>query len=158
MNVEKLPDLQAARIQVQDYDTSQMISYLLNNLRTAAVILFENIFRNFLSPSSYVDRNAYWSLFLYTLATNMSYTLLHLMFPPVIYLRRGDPLNHATKLYLVYIFFVLIAITSGISFFQGDRLIVVAIPLWLTVYLYSISSIRSLDQQIVTKQQPIISS
>jgi hypothetical protein len=64
------------------------------------------------------------------------YLVIHFLFLPfialIILVKRGAL---ALKVSFLYLFFMLIIISSGISFDEGDRLTVTALPLWLAVYL-----------------------
>jgi hypothetical protein len=148
MRVEGLPDLEDARRAVSDYPTPRMITYLGQAPLTASLVFGENMAINFLSRSNLVERSRHYYLFLYSAATNFVYSLAHLLFLPAVWRAlRAGPLERRLQLGLPYLFFILVAVSSGLSFFQGDRLIIVAMPFWAIVYaqLVFVTTLRKGD-------------
>lgn len=68
---------------------------------------------------------------------NNLYMLLHVLFGiGIVFVMKSKSMKSCVKknILVLYAFSSVIILTSGISFWQGDRLVVTALPLWLTAY------------------------
>jgi hypothetical protein len=136
MQVEKLPTIEAARQQVIDYDDKQIRHYLYEHPRQSATVFVETVVRNMVSGSNFIDRTKYYNFFLFTVFTNLIYFCIHIILLPVTIRTMLFEKGVNLQVGFSYIFFLLILFGAGFSFFQGDRLIVTSLPLWLITYAY----------------------
>lgn len=140
--------LDDARQAIASYDSTQTLTYLVQNGTSALAFFLQNLFENLTGASDYISY--YPKPYLFTRVTNIVYLIIHSVFLPALiylFLTKTHPLTLTIK--LIYIFSTLILLTSGISFNEGDRLVMTALPLWVVVYalvLFSFST-RNEDER-----------
>lgn len=141
--------LDDARQAIANYDSAQTLTYLIQNGTSSSAFFLQNLIENVTGASDYISY--YPKPYLFTRATNIVYLIVHIAFLPAItylFLTKTNPLILAIK--LIYIFSTLILLTSGISFNEGDRLVMTALPLWVVVYtlvLFFFFDSRHKDEQ-----------
>jgi len=125
-------DLVAARNIVGAWSDRQAVSYLLQHRGVALSTLVSNFHRNMTSGSNFVDASQQPVLAALIRSTNRTWLKVHAVFVPVVLLalwRRRD-----VRLVLLYVFAGLVAAIPTLIVDQGDRYIVVALPLWVAAY------------------------
>jgi hypothetical protein len=138
--VEKVPDRQSARILVRNYNDTQMVAYLYRNTFAALKTFAYNVIKNVRTTSNFIDAEKYPGLLRFNLGTNLFYSYLHIIFlPVVVYALRVRNRSFAFKCGFLYLFSLVMLIVSGFSYYQGDRLTIAALPLWLVAYLWAAS-------------------
>lgn len=129
-NVISLDD---ARQAIANYDSTQTLTFLLQNGTYTSAFFLQNLIENVTGASDYISY--YPKPYLFTRVTNIVYLIVQIVFLPAIiylFLTKTNPLTLVIK--LLYIFSALIILTSGISFNEGDRLVMTAPPLWVVAY------------------------
>ncbi len=129
---------------IKDWDTRQQLDYLWQHKHGTMLA-----FRNHL-----VDSNL-WTGSFFTLgegnrmdgfatAVNAFAAYLHLFMLPLVFYYLLSPRYAGNKsaIALLYLCFVIQWLTSGISTGQEDRLMMTAIPLWITAYLLVLSGFQ----------------
>lgn len=127
--------LDDARSAVKDYDTIRMVKYLIEDPVASSSVFFQNLGENMTGASDYISY--YDKPYIFTRITSIVYLFVQILFlPMMIYLFlfwvRKVPL--LLPIMLMYFFSFLIIFTSGISFNEGDRLVIGALPLWIVIY------------------------
>lgn len=121
-------------VTVKQYQGLEVATYVLKTFPTSAWVFFENVFwQNLLNASSFTRNSALLTRF--SEIMNWFYCLLHLLFLPLVVrtlMRRLGEFR--LKLIVLYSSFGLMVLATGISFWQGDRLIAPSLPLWLGAY------------------------
>lgn len=147
--------LTEAREEAQKFSKQETISYMFRNLPTYTIIYFQNLKNNINSASlsnQMFDNSGNSFFSRYMLIMNKIYSLLHLIFLlpvliGVIYTFRKKEWNYFILFAVLssltyYIFFA-----TAISFWQGDRLVIPALPLFIFLYIviskYFFEKIRS---------------
>jgi len=126
-----------ARSKTHNSDYWKLFKYFYKHPYHASVAYLQNvIIENMLVPSHFAG-----DLMDFTRKTNTFFFYLHfIFFPLLIYTLFAARNDLSFKMVFLYVFFMLIIITAGISFWQGDRLTIVSLPLWLIVYTYVLNS------------------
>lgn len=152
--IEHIP-YQEARVRALELRNSgQVKDYVLNHKWLYVRVFFENVRDNisaeplyFSTPEGY----EHWDLYKFMKKVNFSYYVLHIVF---LFLnvfcwmllwvknQREDLWNSLALALLSY----LIILSSGLSFWQGDRLIIFGLTLWLILYT---STIRYIYRGII---------
>ena len=126
-----------ARSKIHNSDYWKLFKYFYKHPYHASVVFLQNvIIENMLVPSHFAG-----DLMDFTRKTNTIFYYLHfIFFPLLIYTLFAARNDLSFKMVFLYGFFMLIIFSSGISFWQGDRLTIVSLPLWLIVYSYVLNS------------------
>lgn len=125
--------LDDARRAVADYDTIRTMAYLLQNGTSSLSFYLQNSWENITAASDYIDY--YPKPYIFTRITNVVYLIVQIAWlPAIISLFRNKTDSFALPIKLLYIFSLFIILTSGISFNEGDRLVMTALPLWVVIY------------------------
>lgn len=124
-----LPD---ARNAVKDYDALRSAVYLLQEPVSTAHAYLQNLIENLTGACEVLA--FYPKPYLFTRLTSIAYLIAQIIFLPVIgrVFSRKEPLARAIQ--WLYFFSCLVIFTSGISFNEGDRLVLGAVPLWVAIY------------------------
>ena len=141
--------IKEARTQINPMNRHDMLTYVATHFPNALklwaeTILYDNLktrsdFTNFPFPHPF--------LFRYMEIVNASYFYCHaVMILPVIFTvllsikrRRYDILE---MLFSLLCPILLVILTSGLTFFQGDRIVLPILPLWLALYLFVLSKLN----------------
>ena len=130
-------DLVVIKTAIAKMQEGEMIRSVLSQPVRALNIYEDILGLNLRSGSSLMDGEKYPELVAWSINTNLFYLRLHelMMFvlPIILILLRKKKEVLFISL-LLFIPLLLIFSTSGISFWQGDRLILPALPLWITLY------------------------
>jgi len=128
-------DLVSTNRIIEKMDNDRLFSYTIRHLPSIIKIYFRSLINwNMLEGSNFTkDR----SMFLYSRVTNYVYFIIHMvagLYSVIIFrfAKLGNEMKY--KYTILYLFFLTILLSSGISFWQGDRLVVTSIPLWVTAY------------------------
>ena len=132
--------LAEARKHTKDFDRKEIFEYLLthhqSSLRTYLITLKENV----AAESNFINRpDTHSRLFRYMKLTNEGYLFLHiLMLPPSILVlmtlfKRRNWADLEMVIFLMYSGLIIV-LTSGITFSQGDRIVLPSLPLWIVLY------------------------
>jgi hypothetical protein len=124
-----------ARAVFQDFSPSQALNYLAAHVPSAALVYWQSLKENLLASSLLAARQSAL-LYYATEAVNAYYFGLHCFFLPLaVYLlarRRGS----AWLILFPLVFVGLGFLATGISYWQGDRLIAPLLPMWVFLYAY----------------------
>ncbi|MEI7467317.1 MAG: hypothetical protein WCL57_03730 [Chloroflexota bacterium] len=147
LNWQNVDTIEQARQIVADLSNEQIFKTLLENPRITIGIFRRNVIDESLLGPAMAYRNE--TLFHISLILNKLKFFFHIfMFSIISYLLIKRKENLLSISMLAYVFFVLQAISAGVSAFEGDRLIATAIPLWLVTYSYFLNV---LTQQVSFK-------
>jgi len=132
---------QQARDEVQDFSPSDMMQFLTNH-PTVAIRKFGTIIvnQNLKTGSNFVGfPTKHARLGKYQYEVNSWYYRAHRImfwiFPVIlVILIIAKQWSEVEKAGLLAFPFALIVFTSGVSFWQGDRLVLPSLPLWITLY------------------------
>ncbi len=137
--------LEEARNKAKSFTSSEAFSYIADNKSFYSALYFQNLKDNLKAfPSFLIGPRGfiYTGLAKYMTVTNTIYYCLHLIFIfPVLYvlyvLFRKRPLaGDFVLLVSALVLTCYIFLTSPVSFGEGDRLVITALPLW--IFLYSL--------------------
>lgn len=132
--------LDQAREHISSYDQKEMLEYLLTHYEASLDTYFWTLKDNFLAGSNFINHpNTYTHLSNYMKIINKVYFRLHvlMMLPSVILLIVLFKKKHWIDWEIIVCLMLpmyLIMLTSGITFWQGDRIILPSLPLWLVLY------------------------
>jgi hypothetical protein len=125
--------LDTARSWVEHYSNAQVVSYALSNPTTSFSVYVQNLIGNMTGGPLFTE--TFPKPYVFGRLTNAVYLVIHfLLLVPMCYIilvKRKAPVS----ITLLYIFVLVIFLTSGISANEGDRLIATALPLWMAAYL-----------------------
>jgi len=140
--------IEQARLKTQNSNYRQIFKYFYRHPYPASFAYLQNVItENILVPSHFAG-----DLMYVTRKTNTICFYLHFIFFPLfIYTTIVARNDLSFKMIFLYVFFLLIIITSGISFWQGDRLTIVSLPLWLVIYTYVVKFLLSGDIRFYQK-------
>ncbi|HEX2681107.1 MAG TPA: hypothetical protein VHQ03_07425 [Candidatus Dormibacteraeota bacterium] len=125
-------DLVAARNIVGEWSDRKAVSYLVQHRGVALSTLVSNFHRNMTSGSNFVDASQQPGLADLIRSSNRTMLKVHALFVPIVVLalwRRRD-----VRIVLLYVFAGLVTTIPTLIVDQGDRYIVVALPLWVAAY------------------------
>lgn len=125
--------LEQARSLFTHYDAAQSIAYLAQDPISSAAAFLRNVGENVTGASEYIS--SYEKPYVFTRVTNVAYLIVQLLLlPAIVYfiLRKQHPIASAIR--LAYSFSLIIILTTGIVFNEGDRLVMTALPLWVFIY------------------------
>ncbi|MBN2053273.1 hypothetical protein JW905_00030 [bacterium] len=119
---------------VRGYSTTETAGYLLETFPVSMWVFIENVLRqNLLNTPTFLARQP--ALTTYAKTTNAAYCCLHGMIPLLFLItRRRRPGLRFPHFSLLLVMSWIIFLSAGISFWQGDRLIMPAMVLWLPAY------------------------
>jgi hypothetical protein len=125
--------LDDARGIVNNYDTIQTVKYLMEDPGTSFAAFSQNLGENLTGACELFGY--YPKPYIFSRWTSIFFLAVQILFlPAMIYLffvKKG-PLW--LPILLMYFFSFIIIFTSGISFNEGDRLVIIALPLWIVIY------------------------
>jgi len=129
-----------ARNWTHDKSYFDILKFFIQHPRPTAIAFSQNVItENLLAASQYAG-----SLNGITQTLNTIYFCLHfLFFPTTLYVIFHSPQDTKLKISYLYLWFIFIVLSSGISFWVGDRLWIPTLPLWLIVYVWVYSHIVS---------------
>lgn len=127
-----------AKSAVAGMSSVDMMTYIFKHWRDAQYIYRTNILQESLLYSAEYGPAAWHDL---SVKIHTSFAILHgVMFPVLcFYMIKAAKKRFFLPILVIYVFFIIHVLSTGISAWQGDRLIVTAAPLWITVYLWVIS-------------------
>lgn len=134
---------EAARQKAVGFTSSEMFSYLLENKALYGELYLQNLKDNIAAfPSFLIGPRGfiYTGLGRYMTVTNTIYFYIHLVFIlPVLgifYLmyKRKQVNSYFILLVFPFVLMYYIFLTSPVSFGEGDRLVITALPLWVFLY------------------------
>jgi 4-amino-4-deoxy-L-arabinose transferase-like glycosyltransferase len=148
-------ELEDAALFIEDYSSADQQAYIMDHKTEFYELLTSSIEENIRSGSIYLimtNKNEGWAQYMYN--TNDYYYSFHKFF-----LFLFIPILIALLYFKDYSSFVLIAfpglivlyilITSGISYWQGDRLVLPAIGIWMSLYVFMGYTVFMLGKRIV---------
>ena len=117
-----------------------ILKFFIKHPRPTAIAFIQNVItENLLSASQYAG-----SLNGITRMLNTIYFCLHfLFFPTTLYVIFRSTYDTKWKISYLYLWFIIIVLSSGIAFWAGDRYLSTTLPLWLIVYVCVSSSLVS---------------
>ena len=144
--IENIEDRNEAIVKAESFSTKEKKKYFMDNIGVYNSIFWSTIEENvkaesiFLRyPAGYENHNLAKKM----KSMNNNYYIIHLIFLPLsvilffLFLYRKK-YSEAIVLFSVYGLCAYYVFVSGISFFQGDRLVIAVITLWIFVYLFVI--------------------
>jgi hypothetical protein len=122
---------------IEDWDLRQQLDYLRNHKTTTLITLRSHLIDANLWTGSLFTRGEDNRMDGFAITMNAFAVYLHLLMLPFViyYFLSGPYAPNKTTIALLYSCFVVQWLTSGISTGQEDRLLVTALPLWITAYL-----------------------
>ena len=146
--------LTQARGVIATWGPGQVVGYLWDHAGTSVLVYFKTILENFLSRSNFTNSPAsHIYIAIYMRLVNILYFTGHIiMLLPIIVvlsnrLRKKDWADVELMVSLLLPIW-LIFMSSGISFSQGDRLILPALPICIVLYAYDLSRYHSLRSKL----------
>jgi hypothetical protein len=125
--------IEAAQMAVREYGAAQVVQFLYQHLVVAATVYLRAVvYGNMLQGSNLVTHAG---LHRFTELTNAAYSYCHALAAPVTLYVLARNRSVLTKVGLMYAFAWMTIGGSGISFWQGDRLVAPSLPLWVTSYM-----------------------
>ena len=139
-------DRQESRDTASTYSTSKMFKHIVKNNSVYTDVYLSNLEENLNGNPGYLTFPAgleSWGYFRFMKTTNLTYYYLHIVFAFLTFLAFIKSLiskNKNTIIQLIMLICLLysILLTSGLPFWQGDRLVVPATVVWIPLYLYSL--------------------
>jgi hypothetical protein len=151
MSVQPVSGIADARVAVAGYSTAQIVRLLSAHPIQSVTIFWMTVLDNLWVGSNFVSNATHPTLARAIEATNRAYILLHfVMFPAVIV---AVCRTKSATLGMLCIGVLAIFVTAGVSFGQGDRLTVIALPLWSVAYAVAIAAIIR-QRQLTSKTRP----
>jgi len=128
--------IEKTREEISDCDSRECVQLVAQHPLLLAKTLTENIFRDNLMEGCLAFEEDYL-LFAFSKLHNSIITVLHIYMMPIVLLIAAARGIRGPKINLLFLVAAaaLIIVTSGLVFWAGDRIIVIAEPLWLTAYL-----------------------
>jgi len=132
--------LYQAEEHIRSFDRNELFEYVLTHPREGLHTFFKSVMENIMAKSIFINfPNAHPHLYSYMKAINLFYFRLQLFMlgPSLIVLivlfkkRKWADLETILSLMLPM---YLILLTSGITFGQGDRIVLPSLPLWIVLY------------------------
>jgi len=146
--------IEQARLKTQNLNYRQIFKYFYRHPYPVSFAYLQNVItENMLVPSHFAGDLGYVTRKINTIC----FYLHFIFFPLLIYTIIAARNNLSFKMIFLYVFFLLIIITAGISFWQGDRLTIVSLPLWLIVYT-SVLNFHFFDDIRYYQETALISS
>jgi len=125
--------LQEARSIVNDYDGIRIAGYLIQDPAATLSAYLQNLRENLTGASDSLE--FYPKPYIFTRWTNIGYLIVQIIFlPAMIYILFANKDPRALAIKLLYLFSGLTIFTAAISFNEGDRLVLSALPLWIYIY------------------------
>ncbi len=143
--VEGIDRLEAEK-RIRKFTVKEKIDFFLKNKSEFVTFYFGNIktnvhaFAHFLQP-----KNGFKTHYLYEYmnTVNRIYYYIHFLFFPIFVLslyelKKKGKLNDFFMLSVIYVLFIYLITVTGISFWQGDRLVLPTIAIWPILYCFSL--------------------
>lgn len=144
--IENIEDRNEAIVKAESFSTMEKKKYFMDHIRVYNSIFWSTIEENIKAesiflryPAGYENHNLAKKM----KSMNENYYSIHLLFLPLsvilffLFLYKKKRAE-AIVLFSVYSLCAYYIFVSGISFFQGDRLVIAVITLWIFVYLFVI--------------------
>ncbi|MBI5032482.1 MAG: hypothetical protein HZB51_18310 [Chloroflexi bacterium] len=125
--------LDDARSVVKNFDTLETVRYLLEDVGTTTSAFLQNVGENMTGACEVFGY--YPKPYNFTRFTSIAHLVLQILLVPAVifmFIKRQGSFDLHLK--LIYLFSLLIIFTSGISFNEGDRLVIIALPMWMVMY------------------------
>lgn len=131
--------IEDTRDKISHWDGADILNFIMKHPLLFSKVLIENMFRDNLMDGSVTFGN-HPRLFLFSKLQNTVMTLVHIYMAPLILLIILAPGFKAPKwkIMLLAVSASLVFIASGLVFWAGDRIIVIAEAFWLPAYLASL--------------------
>jgi hypothetical protein len=127
--------------QAQTHSGNEQISYILAHKKSYLKSYLGNLYDNIdAEPVLLESPVLYKPLYRFTTNLNTIYLVLHLLFLiPLIFVIVNSARKRKYRDVVLFLWMAAllyyILLTSGISFWQGDRLVLPSLPLWITLYI-----------------------
>jgi hypothetical protein len=134
---------------IEDWHTGQQLDYLWQHKRGTMLAIRNHLVDSNMWTGSFFTLGEDNRMDGFAISLNAFSTYLHvLLLPLMLYylLSANHADNNKLTIALLYACFVIQWLTSGISTGQEDRLMMTAIPLWVTAYLLTFSGIKASRQ------------
>jgi len=139
-----------ARVYVRALQHREIFSFLVRNYKTSIRVYLRNIKENVLTKSNFINPKEHPTLFRYMKLLNKVYYKLHLFMLPLVfvlliilatqYRQQSFVRERVEKILYFLIPLLLVFLTSGITFWQGDRVVLPSLPLWIVLYALTLST------------------
>ncbi len=147
--------LNEARVYVYEssIDKKEMLKFLLMHNQASIRTYFSILGRNLLSGSNFVNYPANQIyLYSYMVIINKLYFLLHVFMMPysvvvLIVLFKKKRWVDVQMIFSILFPIGIIILSSGITFDQGDRIILPSLPLWIALYAVALARGRNLTRE-----------
>lgn len=154
--IEAIDSIELSHAIARTYSGSEKLSYIWENKSTYYSLYINNLWTNIdtdesnflMSPSKsskkFADFMDDYNHYLYVLSKWM--LLVFLIFFVIDFFKKH--LKNHWKMYFIGTILYYIAFSSGISFWQGDRLTIFAIPLWIVLYAIMLQRLWSIFRNV----------
>jgi hypothetical protein len=141
VTIGQAANLQQARQQMDGLSDLGAARFLLNHFGDAAVVFASTLSGNLISGTSFLDGHPHIRFAI--LATQLMYFAVLIVMIPVVSLALWRA--HDGRLALLYVGSLNVFLAGGLTFSQGDRITIVALPLWLTAFVLAVKEAGRLE-------------
>ena len=129
---------------LEDWTRADELSYLSNHKRIAMQVYFDNLVVDNLLTHSFFALGEGNLALNFTRNLNYGAVFLHILFLPLFgyfFLSSRFTWQQKEPLLIIYAIFLIQTLVTGISAGQEDRLIITGLPLWITSYIWLLSTL-----------------
>jgi len=140
-------DILQVKEQIQKIPATEIIPRITAEPLLAVKIYTEILLLNLTPPCTLINLDTNRELYLWTYTTNAFYYHAHkvmLLLVPLFFLLQRKNKNVLVPALFLILPLLLILLTSGITYWQGDRVILPSLPLFIVLYSYVISKFITL--------------
>jgi hypothetical protein len=149
---ENTMTIDQARVATNAYSQLEMIKYILSHAWLSIKVYTKTLLDNFLSRSDFINQpvpNIY--LFVYMRLVNIMYFTVHVEMIPLIIAVLIDRYRKRywadiETIISLLIPLLIIFLSAGITFSQGDRIILPGLPIWIVLYSVIFSKYQSIKR------------
>jgi hypothetical protein len=128
---------------IEDWDTGEQLDYLKTYPLETVQVYFDNLVVDNLLTTSFFARGEGNLAQGFTRSLNYAAVFLHIIFLPLFgyfFLSSRFTWQQKEPLLIIYGIFVIQTLVTGISAGQEDRLIITGLPLWISAYIWLLST------------------
>lgn len=129
---------------IKDWETSDQLAYLKEYPQESILVYFDNLIVDNLLTHSFFALGEGNLALNFTRNLNYAAVFLHILFLPLFgyfFLSSRFSWQQKEPLLIIYAIFLIQTLVTGISAGQEDRLIITGLPLWITAYIWLLSTL-----------------